>query len=81
MEKLIKNPTFLMIGAGVLAFAITNMIMNRKSKVTAQNEFSNFLEQIVNVAMVFMVIVRQETANLVVVKWGSMKNNTTSMDV
>ena len=40
-----------------------------------------FLEQIVNVAMVFMVIVRQETANLVVVKWGSMKNNTTSMDV
>ena len=42
MEKLIKNPNFLMIGAGVLAFAITNMIMNRKSKVTAQNEFSNF---------------------------------------
>ena len=42
MEKLIKNPTFLMIGAGVLAFAVANMIMNRKPKGTTQDEFSNF---------------------------------------
>ena len=42
MEKLIKNPTFLMIGAGVLAFAVANMIMNRKPKGTKQDEFSNF---------------------------------------
>ena len=56
MEKLIKNPTFLMIGAGVLAFAVANMIINRKPKgteqivkgkpfvpINAQNEFTNFL--------------------------------------
>ena len=48
MEKLIKNPTFLMIGAGVLAFAVANMIMNRKAKGTTQDEFSNFVGCVCN---------------------------------
>ncbi len=43
MEKLIKNPNLLIIGAGVLAFAVTNMIFNRKSKANSKDEFSNFL--------------------------------------
>lgn len=51
MEKLIKNPTFLMIGAGVLAFAVANMIMNRKAKGTTQDEFSNFVGCVCNNGM------------------------------
>ena len=51
MEKLIKNPTFLMIGAGVLAFAVANMIMNRKPKGTKQDEFSNFVGCVCNNGM------------------------------
>jgi hypothetical protein len=42
MENLIKNPNVLMVGAGVLAFVVANMIFNRKQKGTSQNEFSNF---------------------------------------
>jgi hypothetical protein len=51
MEKLIKNPTFLMIGAGVLAFAVANMIMNRKAKGKTQDEFSNFVGCVCNNGM------------------------------
>ena len=43
MENLIKNPNVLMVGAGVLAFVVANMIFNRKQKATSQNEFSNFI--------------------------------------
>ena len=51
MEKLIKNPTFLMIGAGVLAFAVANMIMNRKANGKTQDEFSNFVGCVCNNGM------------------------------
>jgi len=51
MERLIKNPTFLMIGAGVLAFAVANMIMNRKAKGKTQDEFSNFVGCVCNNGM------------------------------
>lgn len=43
MENLIKNPNVLMVGAGVLAFVVANMIFNRKQKAISQNEFSNFI--------------------------------------
>lgn len=41
MEKLLKNPTVLMVGTAVLAYFATRMILNRREKMSSADG-SNF---------------------------------------